>query len=676
MDLFTYLMAKNGNNTSVHGDLFSYLLGKGQSQIYTVSGVTIYIPNAKKLVSFMMTKESTQETTTGKQLLPVTAIGEKITNGIKFTTNSDGSLTIQGTATANALVTLGATSGSYDSTDIYGNDAFIFNLSGTYTLSTGSTSDKVRIVFIENLPPGYSYLVDTKTTKTFTYAGEARMVVRVENGSVVDETIYPMLESGSSASPYEEYTGGIPSPSPEFPQSVKTVKGYSNLFDISKIREITLNGIALTKNEETGEIILNGTATETSFFDFNIISELAENTIISLSANNPSAMVSGGQLRLQSSDDTTQYAVCYLDSINAKSENVTLTKATDSIQIRIPSGATLSNYIIKPMLNVGIKAFPYVPYGNNYVNVKVVGKNFLNIFIDKSKDFTRTKNGIIEKFNDDGSITYSGTATAQTDFYITNNTYGSTNDNIVLDITKAYTLSLVNNTNTNIQIFIGYGSTSYNTSTARTFTPAANISYVFVRINNGTNLTTPITIYPMLEEGNTITSYEQYKESIIPIPLNGNELVGIENYKDELKVDKSGHVFINKKTGKVVYNGTENWADRPAYTYADRFVLGNGIPSLNRNMLCNYFEVKPNIIYQTYSYICNNDKQVVINFSAKGTTTLEQFKTWLSTHNTEAYYVLEIPNLIDLQTKVNLSLFKGVNNVSNSVDGYMTIEYK
>lgn len=63
MDLFTYLMAKNGNNSSVHGDLFSYLLGKGQSQTQTISGVTIYIPDAKKLVSFMMTKESTQEGT-------------------------------------------------------------------------------------------------------------------------------------------------------------------------------------------------------------------------------------------------------------------------------------------------------------------------------------------------------------------------------------------------------------------------------------------------------------------------------------------------------------------------------------------------------------------------------------------------------------------------------------
>ena len=58
MDLFTYLMAKSGNNSSVHGDLFSYLLGKGQSHTQTISGITIYIPDAKKtkIVELIMEK--------------------------------------------------------------------------------------------------------------------------------------------------------------------------------------------------------------------------------------------------------------------------------------------------------------------------------------------------------------------------------------------------------------------------------------------------------------------------------------------------------------------------------------------------------------------------------------------------------------------------------------------
>ena len=47
MDLFTYLMNKNGNN--VPGDLFSSLLGKGQSGTYqTFTGTSISANNTKK----------------------------------------------------------------------------------------------------------------------------------------------------------------------------------------------------------------------------------------------------------------------------------------------------------------------------------------------------------------------------------------------------------------------------------------------------------------------------------------------------------------------------------------------------------------------------------------------------------------------------------------------------
>lgn len=49
MELFTYLMAKNGHNTSVKKDLFSYLLGKNQSGTYTeFTGTSISANNTKK----------------------------------------------------------------------------------------------------------------------------------------------------------------------------------------------------------------------------------------------------------------------------------------------------------------------------------------------------------------------------------------------------------------------------------------------------------------------------------------------------------------------------------------------------------------------------------------------------------------------------------------------------
>ena len=54
---------------------------------------------------------------------------------------------------------------------------------------------------------------------------------------------------------------------------------------------------------------------------------------------------------------------------------------------------------------------------------------------------------------------------------------------------------------------------------------------------------------------------------------------------------------------------------------------------------------------------------------------LESFKTWLSTNNTTVYYPLAQENLINLNTKVDIRLFKGANTVTNSEDCNMTIQY-
>ena len=63
MDLFTYLMNKNGNN--VPGDLFSSLLGKGQSGTYqTFTGTSLSINNTKKGKMKLSLKGNTLQTGT------------------------------------------------------------------------------------------------------------------------------------------------------------------------------------------------------------------------------------------------------------------------------------------------------------------------------------------------------------------------------------------------------------------------------------------------------------------------------------------------------------------------------------------------------------------------------------------------------------------------------------
>ena len=209
----------------------------------------------------------------------------------------------------------------------------------------------------------------------------------------------------------------------------------------------------------------------------------------------------------------------------------------------------------------------------------------------------------------------------------------------------------------------------------KTFTTPANCYYLQVQFVTSVFDENVLQI----ERGNTKTDYSSYKTPI--------ELCKIGDYKDKI-YNQNNKWYLEKNIGKVIFNGTENWADRPNYTYADRFVLSNGVPSQktnNFNGYSNYFIVaNQGTIPDTYPYIRPNNTQATCNFSVKGTTTLEQFKTWLSTHNTILYYILATPTtteitdteLINQLEAIRLKL--GVNNItveSNNLSSPLKLTY-
>lgn len=67
-------------------------------------------------------------------------------------------------------------------------------------------------------------------------------------GDVIDETTNIMLNDGDIALPYEPYTGGQPSPSPDYPQEIKSVVNPTVKItneDGLKVQSVTLNNITL-----------------------------------------------------------------------------------------------------------------------------------------------------------------------------------------------------------------------------------------------------------------------------------------------------------------------------------------------------------------------------------------------------------------------------------------------
>ena len=155
-----------------------------------------------KLLGAKVYGKSTQESTTGAQLLNVnrTLVNR---SGVNFTPNADGSCTLNGTCTK---------------TDFFGitNDTATLLPEGDYIISCDDSSLKFR-----------SQASGGVTSKTFhtdgTYSMQSCVQLIVENGLTYNTTFHVMLNSGSTALPWEPYTGGIASPNPDYPQEIKSV---------------------------------------------------------------------------------------------------------------------------------------------------------------------------------------------------------------------------------------------------------------------------------------------------------------------------------------------------------------------------------------------------------------------------------------------------------------------
>lgn len=163
-----------------------------------------------KIQDMIIYGRSSQFTTTGKNLLKYPYIETtKTAQGITFTDNKDGSINVSGTGTETAYYNL------YSNID----GKRLTLASGTYKLVAKGRS-KCN-VFTNN---GVN---SVKNEGTFTITdghNDVWCFIEAPKGLAVDETIYPMIQLASSTNEsYEPYTGGKPSPNPDYPQEIKRV---------------------------------------------------------------------------------------------------------------------------------------------------------------------------------------------------------------------------------------------------------------------------------------------------------------------------------------------------------------------------------------------------------------------------------------------------------------------
>ena len=169
-----------------------------------VSGISILIQDSAEAGFERLTLhgKSTQGSTTGAQLFDILTFPDNaVAKGVTIANNHDGSFTVSGTKTEDG----GA--------NLIGGKLTL--PAGTYTLS-GNTSELYVVLAYDG---GFFQVNTTRTFKTKT---EFQMYIQANETLGKTITIFPMLNSGSTALPWEPYTGGKPSPSPEYPQGIES----------------------------------------------------------------------------------------------------------------------------------------------------------------------------------------------------------------------------------------------------------------------------------------------------------------------------------------------------------------------------------------------------------------------------------------------------------------------
>lgn len=187
------------------------------SKFYASSQGDTNLPDSDngRIVDLKLYGKSEQKQYSGKNLFPPVTYSGNVSN-LQIDA-ADGAVHLKGTPNdqVNSAI-IGAWSASSPT---------IFTLpAGTYTLSGFGewlSTPRLNLVYVEN-----GELISLSGNKTVTFDKETNFIavfVYANANAALDITFKPMIEKGSTATAYEPYVGGIPSPNPEYPQEIKSV---------------------------------------------------------------------------------------------------------------------------------------------------------------------------------------------------------------------------------------------------------------------------------------------------------------------------------------------------------------------------------------------------------------------------------------------------------------------
>lgn len=614
------------------------------------------IINNKGVVKFSLDGKTEQNSYTGKNILDYVSNLKASSDGLTSVINDDGSITTSGKPSSNYRTILNSI-----------NIIDFLEDGETYTFSQSKANNKLYMQMNAKKKDGtYSYyslndstkskqeiIVNKSIYETYTLNIQTGLTSDWGDSSLTITNKYMLCKGTDTATTsFEPYVGGQASPSPDYPQEIKNIKGVENIWFGGE--STTNNGITFTKNND-GSYDITGTATASAdcINLVNIANAKLKNGInynlsINKLTNEKVSILTEAYIENWDSHVIgpliTSTTLSTNKIINIK-DNITRVRYV----IRVEKGQTVNIKGLKIQLEEGTVVHDFVPNGSNYLKL-----------VDR-----------------------------------TENLIGLDNKQYRVNLKKGDKILAVNNgtTNLNLNLYTNYGDTARNDF----FTIAANSQRSIVIANDSRAIAWGGTLNNIawVVKGDKFIPYEPYKSQTINIDLKDNELCSDkeQTLKDKLVIE-NGRAKINKKFGEYIFTGNEtfSFADSNARIKTD----SNLLPQLANvyiqkaqnadnitHLFCTHYAVdSQNKIIKNSNKIGFSqwDNKKYIYFPADYST-IEEFKAKLKSLYDAGtpviiQYPLAEPQIIDLG-EVDFDLIEGNStlNLEEDLKSNMSIKY-
>ena len=198
-----------------------------------------------KVFEFLVHGKTQQETTTGKNLFDYTTV--RSTSGLTTTINSDGSITTKGTPTESyiKLVLEKDYNDKLDDGETYtiSQDVAGYIYLQIYAVPKDGGS---TIYYASSNSQTRKEVSFTVNKSIYDYRATLQSGLIADVGEDINFTAKFQLEKGSKATEFEKYTGGQPSPNPDYPQEISTLtfdkitRCGKNLFDKDTVPDLLI----------------------------------------------------------------------------------------------------------------------------------------------------------------------------------------------------------------------------------------------------------------------------------------------------------------------------------------------------------------------------------------------------------------------------------------------------